>query len=143
MLIVFRQKYVNPKSQATAKQKWHTLTFDRNTNLLSDFLEELNECPERAFGDNKQRIVDKLLDAKLPPHFERSLNLAHLGNGTYDEIVANLEKELELSGLANDGELSIPTIKAVPTTDNQKNTEQSELVSNYCKEPGHVIRDLP
>ena len=52
VLIVFRQKYVKQKSQATAKHKWHKLTFDPNIKSLCDFLEELNECSERAFDDN-------------------------------------------------------------------------------------------
>ena len=52
VLIVFRRKYVTPQSQATAKHKWHKLTFDPNTKSLPDFLEELNECAERTFGDN-------------------------------------------------------------------------------------------
>ena len=101
MLIVFRRKYVKLESQATAKHKWHKLTFAPNTKLLPDFLEELNECAERAFGDNAQHMIDSLLYAKLPPHLKRSLNLAHLENGTYDQIVAHLERELELSGLEN------------------------------------------
>ena len=66
--IVFRRKYVKPESQATAKHKWHKLTFDPNTKSLPDFLEELNECAERAFGDNAQHMIDSLLYAKLPPH---------------------------------------------------------------------------
>ena len=48
VLIVFRRKYVKPQSQATAKHKWHKLTFDPNTNSLADFLEELNEYAERG-----------------------------------------------------------------------------------------------
>ena len=52
VLIVFRRKYVKPESQATAKHKWHKLIFDPYTKSLPDFLEELNECAERAFGDN-------------------------------------------------------------------------------------------
>ena len=99
VLIVFRRKYVKPESQATAKHKWHKLTFDPNTKSLPDFLEELNKCAERAFGDNAQHKIDSLLYAKLPPHLKRSLNLAYLENGTYDQIVAYLERELELSGL--------------------------------------------
>ena len=47
--IVFRRKYIKPESQATAKHKLHKLTFDPNTKSLSDFLEELNQCAERAF----------------------------------------------------------------------------------------------
>ena len=141
VLIVFRRKYVKPESQATAKHKWHKLTFDPNTKSLPDFLEELNECAERAFGDNAQHMIDSLLYAKLPPHLKRSLNLAYLENGTYDQIVAHLERELELSGLENDGELTIPTMTAVPPNDNQQNTEQTKIVCHYCRKPGHVIRE--
>ena len=141
VLIVFRRKYVKPESQATAKHKWHKLTFDPNTKSLPDFLEQLDECAERAFGDNAQHMIDSLLYAKLPPHLKRLLNLAHLENGTYDEIVAHLERELELSGLENDGELTIPTMTAVPPNDNQQITEQTKVVCHYCKKPGHVIRE--
>ena len=126
MLIVFRRKYVKPESQATAKHKWHKLTFDPNTKSLSDFLEELNECAERAFGDNAQHMIDNLLYAKLLPHLKRSLKLAYLESGTKDQIVALLEKELELNGLEKDGELTIPTMTSVPPNDNQQNTEKAK-----------------
>ena len=141
VLIVFRRKYVEPESQATAKHKWHKLTFDPNTKSLPDFLKELNECAERAFGGNAQHMIDSLLYAKLPPHLKRSLNLAYLENGTYNQIVTHLERELELSGLENDGELTIPTMTAVPPNDNRQNTEQTKILCHYCKKPGHVIRD--
>ena len=74
VLIVFRRKYVKPESQTTAKHKSQKLTFDPNTKSLSDFLEELNECAERAFGDNAQHMIDSLLYAELPRHLKRSLN---------------------------------------------------------------------
>ena len=138
---MFRRKYVKPESQATAKHKWHKLTFDPNTKLLPDFLEELNECAERAFGDNAQHRIDSLLYAKLPPHLKRSLNLAYLENGRYDQIAAHLERELEFSGLENDGELTKPTMTAVPPNNNQQNTGQTKVVCHYCKKPGHVIRE--
>ena len=47
VLVVFRQKYVKPESQATAKHKWHRLVFDPNTMKLPDFLEELNQGQKR------------------------------------------------------------------------------------------------
>ena len=141
VLIVFRRKYVKPEPQATATHKWHKLTFDPNTKSLPDFLEELNECAENESGDNAQHLIDSLLYAKLPPHLKRSLNLAYLENGTYDQLVAHLEKELELSGLENDGELTIPTMTAVPPNDNQQNIEKAKIVCHYCKKPGYVIRD--
>ena len=112
VLIVFRRKYVKQETQATAKHKWHKLTFDPNTKSLSDFLEELKEGAERALRDNSQHMIDNLLSAKLPPHLKRSPNLAYLENGTYDQIVAYLERQLELSGLENDGDLKIPTMTA-------------------------------
>ena len=70
VLIVFRRKNVKPESQATAKHKWHKLTVDPYTKSLPDFLEELNECAERAFGDTAQNMIDSLLYAKLPPHLK-------------------------------------------------------------------------
>ena len=141
VLIVFRRKYVKPESQATAKHKWHKHTFHPNTKSLPDFLEELNECAERAFGDNAQHMIDSLLYAKLPPHLKRSLYLAYLVNGTYDQIVAHLERELELIDSEKDGELTIPTMTDVPPNDNQQNTEQTKVVCHYCKKARHVIRE--
>ena len=35
VLIVFRRKYVKPESQATAKHKWHKLTFDPQYKITS------------------------------------------------------------------------------------------------------------
>ena len=138
VVIVFRRKYVKPKSQATAKHKWHKLTISPNTKSLPDFLEELNECAERVFGDNAQHMIDSLLYAKLPPHLKRSLKLAYLEKSTYYQIFAHLERELEVSGLENDGELTIPTMTAVPPNDKQQNTEETKVVCHYCKKPGQL-----
>ena len=99
ILAVFRRKYVKPESQATAKHKWHGLVFDPNTMKLSDFLKELNQGAEKAFGENAQAMIDSLLYAKLPPKLRRSVNMARLENATYDEIVTHLEREFELNGL--------------------------------------------
>ena len=93
VLIVFRRKFVEPELQATAKHKWHKLIFDPNAKSLSDFLDELNECAEKAFGDNARHMIYSLLYAELAPHLKRSLNIAYLANGTYDQNVAHLDKE--------------------------------------------------
>ena len=99
VLVIFRRKYVKPESQATAKHKWHRLVFDPNTMKLPDFLEELNQGAKKAFGDHAQKMIDSLLYAKLPPKLKRSVKMARLENGSYDEIVAHLERELELNAL--------------------------------------------
>ena len=132
VLIVFRRKYVKPESQATAKHKWHKLTFDPNTESLSDYLEELNECAERAFGDNAQHMIESLLYAKLPPHLKRSLNLAYRENGTYDQIIEHLER-IRNQWLRKRWGADNTHIDGNTPKDNQQNTEQAEIVCNYCK----------
>ena len=67
VLVNFRRKYVKPEWQATAKHKWHRLVFHPNTMKLPDFLEELNQGAEKAFGDHAQKMIDSLLYAKLLP----------------------------------------------------------------------------
>ena len=99
VFVIFRQKYVKPQYQATAKHKWHCLVFDPNTRKLLDFFEEMNQGAEKAFGYNAQKMIDSLLYSKLPPKIKRSVNMARLENGSYDELVAHLERELELSAL--------------------------------------------
>ena len=99
VLVIFRRKFVKPESQATAKHKWHRLIFDPNTMKVPDFLEELNQGAEKAFGENAESMIDSLLYAKLPPKLKRSVNMARLENGTYGEIVPHLERELELNAL--------------------------------------------
>ena len=64
VLVIFRRKYVKPESQVTAKHKWHRLTFDPNTIKMPDFLEELNQGAEKAFGENAKSMIDSLLYAK-------------------------------------------------------------------------------
>ena len=78
-------------------------------------------------------MIDSLLYEKLPPHLKRSLNFAYLENGTYDQIVAHLERELELSGSENDGELTIPTMTAVPPNDNQKKLNKQKSYAIIAK----------
>ena len=52
VLVIFRQKYVKPKSQATSKHKWQRLIFDPNTTKVPDFLEVLDQGAKKALGEN-------------------------------------------------------------------------------------------
>ena len=78
VLVIFRRENVKPESQATAKHKWHRLVFDPNTMKLPDFLEEINQGAEKAFGDHAQNMIDSPLYGKLPPKLKRSVNMARL-----------------------------------------------------------------
>ena len=147
VLIIFRRKYVKPESQATAKHKWHRLTFDPNTMKLPDFLEELNQGAEKAFGENAKSMIDSLLYAKLPPKLKRSVNMARLENGTYEEIVAYLERELELNALEESDDLPIATMASASTSNNNLlsngiNTNKDAQCS-YCKAIGHFYKSCP
>ena len=146
ILAVFRRKYVKPESQATAKHKWHRLVFDPNTMKLPDFLEELNQGAEKAFGENAQAMIDSLLYAKLPPKLKRSVNMARLENATYEEIVTHLERELELNGLGEGDDILVPTMSTAPTatrpgTGLLSSGIDPNITCNYCKKPGHVKDD--
>ena len=67
-------------------------------------------------------MIDPFLYTPLPIILKKSIDLAYLGNGTYDQIVAHLEKEIELSGMENNGELPIPTMAVAVTRDNENET---------------------
>ena len=52
---------------------------------------------ERPFGDQAQQMIHSFLYAKMPSHLKRSINLAYLENGTYDQIVAVSNKNSNLA----------------------------------------------
>ena len=143
VLVIFRRKYVKPESQATAKHKWHRLIFDPNTMKLPDFLEKLNQGAEKAFGDHAQKMIDSLLYAKLPPKLKWSVNMARLENSSYDEIVAHLERELELNALEESDDLPMATM--TPSSTKPKTplstVQMSDITCNYCKEKGHMVKE--
>ena len=120
VLIIFGRKCVRTQSQAAAEQKWHELTSDPNTKSLSDFLVELHECAERAFGPLARQMIDSLEYINLPSHLKWSINPAYIEIGTNEPIVTHLKRELKLSGLETDGESPIPTMTTTTTTLNKQ-----------------------
>ena len=114
---------------------------------LPDLLEELNQGAEKAFGEKAQAMIDSLLYAKLPPKLKRSVNMARLENATYEEIVTQLERELELNGLEEGDDIPVPTMSTAPTTKRPGTGLLSSgidpnVTCNYCKKPGHECRKL-
>ena len=99
ILTVFRRKYVTPQSMATAKHKIQQLVFNPANQKLIDFLDDLQELTNDAFGGAAQAIIDQFIYAKMPPHLKKSINQAHLENGTYERNVTHLERELQLNSL--------------------------------------------
>ena len=91
ILTVFRRKCVKPQSMATAKHKFHQLLFNPANQKLIDFLDELQKLARNAFGVAAQAIIDQFVYAEMPPHLKKSINQAHLENGTYEQIVTQLK----------------------------------------------------
>ena len=64
---------------------------------------------------------------------KKSINQAHLDNGTYEQTVSLLERELELNGLEAPDELQINTVTQQVT---QQNSEKPTRTCHHCKKPG-------
>ena len=95
---------------STAKHKLQKLVFNPANKKLVDFLDELQKLARHAFGIAAHAIIEQFKYAKRPPHLKKSINQAHLENGTYEQIVTHLERELELNGLEATDELQIKTV---------------------------------
>ena len=133
ILTVFRRKYVKPQSMATAKHKFQRLVFHPTNQKLIDFLDELQKLAKDAFGVAAQAIIEQFIYAKMPPHLKKSINQAHLENGTYEQIVSHLERELELNGLETPDEIQLNT---VIQQDTQQNSGKPKPTCHHCKKPG-------
>ena len=134
ILAVFRRKYVKPQSMATAKHKFRKLVFNPANHKLVEFLDELQKLAKDAFGVAAHATIEQFIYAKMPPHLQKSINQAHLENGTYEQNVTRLEKELELNGLEAPDELQINTVSH--NTANA-NADRTKPTCHYCKKPGH------
>ena len=69
-------------------------------------------------------IIEQFIYAKMPPHLQKSINQAHLENGTYEQIATHLEKEIELNGLEAPDELQVNTVSQQPTNTNADRPNQ-------------------
>ena len=134
ILTVFHRKYVKPQSMATAKHKFQRLVFNPANQKFIDFLDELQKLAKDAFGVAAQAIIEQFIYAKMPPHLKKSINQAHLENGTYEQIVSHLERELELNVLEAPDEMQLNT---VIQQDIQQNSEKPKPTCHHCKKPGH------
>ena len=95
---------------ATAKHKFQQLVLNPANQKVIDFLGELQKLAKSAFGVAAQEIIEQFIYAKMPPHLKKSINQAHLGNGTYEQIVSQFETELELNRLEAPDEMQINTV---------------------------------
>ena len=93
ILNVFRKTPVKSQSRARAKHKCQRLVFNPGNEKLIDFLDELQTLEKEAFGVSAQAIIEQFIYARTPPHLKKSIDLAHLENGTLEQIVSPFEKQ--------------------------------------------------
>ena len=130
ILAVFRRKYEDtPVDGKTAKHKFQKLVFNPANQKLVDFPDELQKLAKDAFGIAAHAIIEQFIYARMPPDLKKSINMAHLENGTYEQIVTHLERELELNGLEAPDELQINTVSQQFT--NAK-ADRSKPTCHHC-----------
>ena len=134
ILAVLRRKYVKPQSMATAKNKFHKLAFHPANQKLVDFFDELQKLAKDGFRIAAHAIIEQFIYAKMPPHLKKPINQAFLENGTYEQIVRHVERELKLNGLEAPDELQINTVSH--NTANA-NADRPKPTCHHCKKPGH------
>ena len=69
--------------------------------------------------------------------------MAKLENGSYDEIVAHLERELELNALEESDDLPMATMTSSSSKPKTplSSGQMSDITCNYCKEKSHMVED--
>ena len=134
ILAIFQRKFVKTQSMATAKQKFQKLVFNPANQKLVDFLDRLQKLAKDAFGKAAHAIIQQLIYAKMPPHLMKSISQAHLENGTYEQSVTHLERELELNGLEAPDEQQINIVSQHATN---FIADRPKPTCHHCKKPGH------
>ena len=119
---------------ATAKHKFQRLVFIRANQKLINFLDELQKLAKDAFGVAAQEIIEHFIYAKMPPHLKKSINQVHLENGTYEQIVSHLERQLELNGLEASDDIPINTVTQQAQ---QQNSNKPKPTCHPCEKQGH------
>ena len=140
ILAVFHRKYEKPQSMATAKYKFQRLVFNPANQKLIDFLDELQKLARDAFGVAAQAIIEQFIYVKMPRHVKKSINQAHLENGTYEQIVSHLERELELNGLEAPDEMPLNTVTQQAP---QQNSNKPKPTCHHCKKTRSLSKSVP
>ena len=129
ILTVFRRNYVKPQSMATAKHKFQRLVFNPANQKLIDLLHELQKLAKDAFGAAAQAIIELFIYAKMPPHLKKSINQAHLENGTSEQIVSHLDRDLEFNAFEAPNELQLNTVTQQIKKQTLKNPNQLATIA--------------
>ena len=71
ILAVFRRKYAEPQSMATANHKIQKLVFNPANQKLVDFLNELQKLAKDLFAKAAHACIEQFIYTKMPPHLKK------------------------------------------------------------------------
>ena len=134
----------------------------RNDRSHRISLRKYKKAQNEFFGDIASQMTECLLYAKTPPHLKRPILQAYLENGTYEQTVRHLEREMKLGGLESE-ETGLKTqITKTKVSDDKttqpknstpkKKQQTSKTVLNntlqddqcrYCKDTWHKASNWP
>ena len=83
VLTLIGRQAVKPQSGAPMKHKLQRIDLNPANWKFIDFLNELQKLAKNAFGVAAQAIKEQFICANVPPSLKKSINQAHLENGTY------------------------------------------------------------
>ena len=118
----------------TAKHKFQRLVFNPANQKLIDFLDELQKIAKSAIGVAAQEIIEQFIYSKMPTHLKKSTNRAHLENGTNQQTVSHIERELGLKCLEAPDEMQINTMMQQAP---QQNSDNRNQLATIAQKPGH------
>ena len=125
-LAIFRRKCVKSQSMVTVKHKMQNLVFLPANQKSVDLLVELQKLAKNACGIATHSMIEHFKNGKTPPHLKKSKNQAHLENGSYEQIVNQLEKKL--NGLEAPEELEVNTAPTCHKHGNRRNQTNVPLL---------------
>ena len=70
----------------------------------------------------------------MAPYLKKSMNKTHLESGTFEQIVTQLERELDLNRLEATDQLQVNTVSQYAT---KSNSEEPKLTCHHCNKPEH------
>ena len=114
---------------STAKRLFQRLVFNPANHNSTGFLDELQKLANYVFRIAVHAFIEQFKYAKKLSHLEKSVIQVHLENGTFEQIVTHLEKELGLNSLETLEELQKKTVAQNAT---KPNPETSRPMCHYC-----------
>ena len=98
----------------------------------------MHKLAKEAYGEDAQRTIEQSIYAKLPTNLRKTVNQAQLEDGTYEQIVSHIEREIELNGADPGDDLAIVQLSHVKEIREEvQSDDQKRSTCCHCKKPGH------